>query len=102
MFFFASRRRHTRLQGDWSSDVCSSDLVQQAHGLGAEAARHRPEAGEEEPIVVPALDERVNRVAVGLDRRDDDLTVQIGRASCRERVEITVVGRVYQTSVDST
>src|SRR5256885_7093797 len=26
-FFFSSRRRHTRLQGDWSSDVCSSDLV---------------------------------------------------------------------------
>src|SRR5688500_11791065 len=26
MFFFSSRRRHTRLQGDWSSDVCSSDL----------------------------------------------------------------------------
>src|SRR3989454_6527431 len=27
LFFFSSRRRHTRLQGDWSSDVCSSDLV---------------------------------------------------------------------------
>src|SRR5688500_20200160 len=27
-FFFSSRRRHTRLQGDWSSDVCSSDLRQ--------------------------------------------------------------------------
>src|SRR5256885_11721685 len=27
VFFFSSRRRHTRLQGDWSSDVCSSDLV---------------------------------------------------------------------------
>src|SRR6266446_9776631 len=27
MFFFSSRRRHTRLQGDWSSDVCSSDLA---------------------------------------------------------------------------
>src|SRR5256885_11770912 len=26
-FFFSSRRRHTRLQGDWSSDVCSSDLM---------------------------------------------------------------------------
>src|SRR5205807_6911015 len=25
--FFSSRRRHTRLQGDWSSDVCSSDLI---------------------------------------------------------------------------
>src|SRR5256885_15494078 len=27
LFFFSSRRRHTRLQGDWSSDVCSSDLT---------------------------------------------------------------------------
>src|SRR5256885_12270309 len=26
LLFFSSRRRHTRLQGDWSSDVCSSDL----------------------------------------------------------------------------
>src|SRR2546426_1121091 len=31
-FFFSSRRRHTRLQGDWSSDVCSSDLL--STGLG--------------------------------------------------------------------
>src|SRR5256885_4712706 len=31
-FFFSSRRRHTRLQGDWSSDVCSSDLRTQASG----------------------------------------------------------------------
>src|ERR1039457_7295543 len=28
LVFFSSRRRHTRLQGDWSSDVCSSDLGQ--------------------------------------------------------------------------
>src|SRR5437867_6387906 len=26
LFFFSSRRRHTRSYGDWSSDVCSSDL----------------------------------------------------------------------------
>src|SRR5256885_11979185 len=26
VLLFSSRRRHTRLQGDWSSDVCSSDL----------------------------------------------------------------------------
>src|SRR5437762_10820791 len=39
-FFFSSRRRHTRYIGDWSSDVCSSDLVSAvgsnargAHGL---------------------------------------------------------------------
>src|SRR2546427_12785036 len=27
-FFFSSRRRHTRFDCDWSSDVCSSDLVE--------------------------------------------------------------------------
>src|SRR5256885_8567109 len=31
-FFFSSRRRHTRLQGDWSSDVCSSDLGSRTRG----------------------------------------------------------------------
>src|SRR3712207_8248294 len=34
MFFFASRRRHTRYWRDWSSDVCSSDLEETARGLG--------------------------------------------------------------------
>src|SRR2546429_2736672 len=29
-FFFSSRRRHTRCSRDWSSDVCSSDLFQDA------------------------------------------------------------------------
>src|SRR5688500_181622 len=29
-FFFSSRSRHTILQGDWSSDVCSSDLPEEA------------------------------------------------------------------------
>src|SRR2546426_6038866 len=37
-FFFSSRRRHTRLQGDWSSDVCSSDL-------STDAAVPRPDDG---------------------------------------------------------
>src|SRR6266542_221312 len=30
-FFFSSRRRHTRCYRDWSSDVCSSDLVPPAY-----------------------------------------------------------------------
>src|SRR5205807_3968807 len=37
---FSSRRRHTRLQGDWSSDVCSSDLgqtVRTVRGLSADS-----------------------------------------------------------------
>src|SRR6266516_5621007 len=37
-FFFSSRRRHTRSYGDWSSDVCSSDLrIWQGRVLGARA-----------------------------------------------------------------
>src|SRR5256885_10953227 len=37
VFFFSSRRRHTRLQGDWSSDVCSSDLACRLQGPSARA-----------------------------------------------------------------
>src|SRR5260370_11181574 len=33
IFFFSSRRRHTRFKCDWSSDVCSSDLDQVSIGL---------------------------------------------------------------------
>src|SRR5258707_1302123 len=33
-FFFSSRRRHTRYWRDWSSDVCSSDLVEQVAAIG--------------------------------------------------------------------
>src|SRR5256885_9195885 len=43
-FFFSSRRRHTRLQGDWSSDVCSSDLG----GYSYFAPAGGPECGRRE------------------------------------------------------
>src|SRR2546426_6621260 len=46
-FFFSSRRRHTRLQGDWSSDVCSSDLK-----VPAVQARQQVELG---PLLVGCL-----------------------------------------------
>src|SRR6266705_879224 len=34
VFFFSSRRRHTRSYGDWSSDVCSSDLSEASQQAG--------------------------------------------------------------------
>src|SRR2546430_15842665 len=34
LFFFSSRRRHTRFDCDWSSDVCSSDLALYGHYFG--------------------------------------------------------------------
>src|SRR5437867_6201390 len=49
-FFFSSRRRHTRSYGDWSSDVCSSDLVRRVQDFlrtnrahGSQAVAHRAE-----------------------------------------------------------
>src|SRR5437879_13452861 len=45
-FFFSSRRRHTRYIGDWSSDVCSSDLIEQLERLVVRLLidQHRGEA----------------------------------------------------------
>src|SRR5437879_7243541 len=56
-FFFSSRRRHTRYIGDWSSDVCSSDLRPgQGHDLEVEG-------GE---VAVGSF------LAEGRDRHDDE------------------------------
>src|SRR3712207_6894522 len=44
LFFFSSRRRHTRYWRDWSSDVCSSDLREQVAGVEA-VARPVAQAG---------------------------------------------------------
>src|SRR5256885_12933669 len=51
-FFFSSRRRHTRLQGDWSSDVCSSDLN---IALPLFTNRARTQAGSERLDAYPSL-----------------------------------------------
>src|SRR5262249_58509590 len=50
VFFFSSRRRHTRLVSDWSSDVCSSDLVRlrhppPTHGASWRSLAHRRPPG---------------------------------------------------------
>src|SRR5438445_13680934 len=48
MFFFSSRRRHTRYWRDWSSDVCSSDLApaeDQHRGAGQDRRSDRRGGG---------------------------------------------------------
>src|SRR2546430_12424597 len=62
-FFFSSRRRHTRFDCDWSSDVCSSDLV----AMPAERAYvpAMPPAAPltaEELLALPIPDKRVELV----------------------------------------
>src|SRR3989475_4933523 len=45
-FFFSSRRRHTRFDCDWSSDVCSSDLAREIEVLALAAGRARRAVGQ--------------------------------------------------------
>src|SRR5262249_57800538 len=80
VFFFSSRRRHTRLVSDWSSDVCSSDLRRDErtrHDREVEY-RVRPSRHRREPL----------QRTESRERRGSE----IGRASCRERGEISEGG----------
>src|SRR2546430_4191277 len=89
LFFFSSRRRHTRFDCDWSSDVCSSDLVEPpgAPRVDADAYQHgRParQRGAPPAALQHAGGGRLVRAAANADARLR--AAQIGRASCRERV----------------
>src|SRR5690606_39682290 len=82
-FFFSSRRRHTRFSRDWSSDVCSSDLCFLSGGAGV-GHRCGVRGGRVRRDAVTMSSVRHHYPVPGKWRP----TVEIGRASCRERVEI--------------
>src|SRR5256885_10788672 len=85
-FFFSSRRRHTRLQGDWSSDVCSSDLVDAlADGLRIGVTLYDPDVIVLGGGLAEAREALFTPLAAALRARLTFQTMQIGRASCRER-----------------
>src|SRR5437879_6694801 len=86
-FFFSSRRRHTRYIGDWSSDVCSSDLVRQQLFKGNEYWFWLGTEVDRAKISVHVYDSDGK-----LAEEPDSWEKEIGRASCRERVWIRVGG----------
>src|SRR5947209_9509169 len=57
VFFFSSRRRHTRYWRDWSSDVCSSDLGAPPGYIGYEEGGQLTEKIRRKPYSVVLLDE---------------------------------------------
>src|SRR5690606_40377787 len=96
--FFSSRRRHTRFSRDWSSDVCSSDLVKPR-----EVSRYcAPDRLKSDERIIVQLKSTWfpigecslrNRGTMEIYREKSDETdsgevTKIGRASCRERVAI--------------
>src|SRR2546427_4455634 len=88
-FFFSSRRRHTRFDCDWSSDVCSSDLLASALSFDLQGDERddgqqqieRQRAREEGNVV---FESRLERPTGDAGHRP--MPAEIGRASCRERV----------------
>src|SRR5437868_15362386 len=91
LFFFSSRRRHTRSKRDWSSDVCSSDLLEAARKASVERVIYgsttwvysdcaEGEVDEDTVIAAPSHLYTATKLA-GEDRK----------ASCRERVQMPEV-----------
>src|SRR5438309_3090040 len=64
-FFFSSRRRHTRWNCDWSSDVCSSDLLgfEPLGALAAAVELHLRLEDAEQSSVFPGLLDEVSGAA---------------------------------------
>src|SRR3546814_6813817 len=86
-FFFKQKTAYEMRISDWSSDVCSSDLVGAAGSLGAITAalvllwRHKRASAQGLGWVLRATERLPRR----FETRARALA-QIGRASCRERV----------------
>src|SRR5262249_58768067 len=106
---FSSRRRHTRLVSDWSSDVCSSDLCEwywRGQTVGKRMLRLRVvdrQGLRLQPSQI--ITRNLLRFVDGLPAfymlggLTSLLNRQIGRASCRERVENSV-GEVHRTETE--
>src|SRR3989440_5689251 len=93
LFFFSSRRRHTRSDRDWSSDVCSSDLREPGIHLsciftgfllpGQRLRRFRNDSGDliQEVVTFSSSVRRHPFLSVGLSRSEER---RVGK-ECRSR-----------------
>src|SRR5438093_3141239 len=76
-FFFSSRRRHTRLVSDWSSDVCSSDLSEKVE----DRARVQIEYTDEDPMIREKFEFELSRNGLQSVRSEER---RVGK-ECRSR-----------------
>src|SRR5438309_10144193 len=100
-FFFSSRRRHTRWNCDWSSDVCSSDLSPRPGATGTASdlldellpVAKPSEVEVHHEAAVLEVDDPARLLELAADTALRPFLLcrladrEIGRASCRERVE---------------
>src|SRR6266516_6152786 len=84
LVFFSSRRRHTRSYGDWSSDVCSSDLSGGEGRACTRGGRDRPEGSRADR---PSGAGDVDRIAVGVGATRADELARPRGDGCRTRTD---------------
>src|SRR5690606_40589098 len=93
---FSSRRRHTRFSRDWSSDVCSSDLINEALTQASNnkvsslkdflaAAEVKNDKGEVLQHGINSIEMLFPEAAHATNGNEPLIYKEIGRASCRER-----------------
>src|SRR2546430_5642782 len=85
-FFFSSRRRHTRFDCDWSSDVCSSDLDMEVVAVNDLFDNAHLAYLLKYDTVMRVFDRQVSADADAMFVDGRKVVMKIGRASCRERV----------------
>src|SRR6266487_889099 len=86
-FFFSSRRRHTRWTGDWSSDVCSSDLAFRGVPTAPFVCLETPDDVDRMALPFPVF---VKPVAEGSGKGVFSSNLCDGAAALRERVRFLV------------
>src|SRR5690606_40147720 len=100
-FFFSSRRRHTRFSRDWSSDVCSSDLLRMIDNRFNALAHWDNPNGDRYSVELEIISVEMNidagneafpLIEILKTNIVDRKTNEIGRASCRERVKMREIG----------
>src|SRR5688572_32945626 len=95
MFFFSSRRRHTRFDCDWSSDVCSSDLRLLSIVEKATAEKAGPVRPEVEALV-QLIDDEILRSRISKRKLEKILGQGQGYVASLTRGRIALkVGHVY-------
>src|SRR5690606_39653107 len=88
--FFSSRRRHTRFSRDWSSDVCSSDLVPllseiRQRFVATRCCARSIGAAQLSPSIAQLLVQPSPSCVLPSSHLSGPSTIEIGRASGRER-----------------
>src|SRR5699024_11517634 len=106
--FFSSRRRHTRSKRDWSSDVCSSDLVKpfarvyglDEHEMANPIDHYRSIYELFTRQLLPGLRPIDTSAHTLVSPVDGTLSEEIGRASCRERWLLGDVGGIRRIMLE--